>query len=107
MSDDDFEVVRGSGNIYRDFSHPDADTLQMKAHLAAEIIGILNRRKLSTRAAGKLVGEDYSDISKIRNANLGRFTLDRLIRIANKLGRHVELRVSKIKDMPVHMDAHA
>ncbi len=81
MADDDFEMVCGSGNIYRDFGHPDADTLQMKAHLADEIISILNSRKLSVRAAGKLVGEDYSDISKIRNANLGRFTLDRLIRI--------------------------
>ena len=98
MIEDDFEVVRGSGNIYRDFGDPDADTKQMKAHLAAEIIGVLNQRKLSVRAAGKLVGEDASDISRIRNANLSRFTIDRLVRIANRLGRHVELKVSKIEE---------
>ena len=105
MSGDDFEVVRGSGNLYRDFGHADPDTLQMKAHLAAEIIAILNRRELSTRAAGKLVGEHASDISKIRNANLSRFTLDRLVRIVNKLGLHVELKLTKIEDGPVALEA--
>ena len=30
--------VRGSGNIYRDLSIPDADVRQLKAILAAEII---------------------------------------------------------------------
>jgi predicted XRE-type DNA-binding protein len=105
---DDFELVRGSGNVFRDFGDVDADTKQMKAHLAAEIIGILDRRKLTVRAAGELIGEDYSDISKIRNAQLSKFTLDRLVRIANKLGRHVEMTVTRMKpDTSSHVGAHA
>ena len=32
MSDDDFEIVRGSGNIFADFGDPDAGTKLMKAN---------------------------------------------------------------------------
>ena len=49
MSDEDFDVVRGSGNIYADFGDPDADTKMMKAQLAAEIIAALYRRSLTVR----------------------------------------------------------
>ena len=36
MKKDKLEVVRGSGNIYRDFDKPDADIRQLKAILAAK-----------------------------------------------------------------------
>ncbi len=61
------------------------------------IIGVLDCRKLTVRAAGNLVGEDYSYISKIRNAQLSKFTLDRLVRISNKLGCHVKMTVTKME----------
>ena len=32
---DELEIVRGSGNVFRDFSDPDADIHQMKGILAA------------------------------------------------------------------------
>ncbi len=103
----DMGLIRGSGNIFRDFGDADADTKQMKAHLAAEIIGVLDRRKLTVRAAGDLVGEDYSDISKIRNAQLSKFTLDRLVRISNKLGRHVEMTVTKVETISSQHTMHS
>jgi hypothetical protein len=31
MSDDDFEIVEGSGNIFRDFNHPNADLEQLRS----------------------------------------------------------------------------
>ena len=39
----DLEVIRGSGNVYRDLDIPDADVRQLKAILAAEIIKTLDR----------------------------------------------------------------
>jgi hypothetical protein len=48
------EVVRGSGNVFRDFGDPDADAKQLKAILAAEIIKKLDREGLSTRKAQAL-----------------------------------------------------
>ena len=44
-------LVRGTGNVFRDFGRPNSDADQLKAILAAEIIKILNRQKLTVRAA--------------------------------------------------------
>lgn len=88
-----FELVRGSGNIYRDFGDPDADVKQAKAILAAQIIGILDDEGLSTRKAQARSGVNQAEFSRIRNAKLSRFTIDRLMRILGQLGRHVNVSV--------------
>ena len=62
MSDDDFELVHGSGNVFRDFGRPDADVQQMKAILAARIIGILDDEGLSTRKAQAKTGIGYAEL---------------------------------------------
>jgi predicted XRE-type DNA-binding protein len=87
------EVVRGSGNVFRDFGRAGADVDQMKAVLAAEIIKMLDREKLSVRAARARTGIAAADFSRIRNADLGRFTVDRLMSIINRLGSRVEVKV--------------
>ena len=93
-TDDDFELVHGSGNVFRDFGYPDADVQQTKALLAARIIGILDDEGLSTRKAEARTGVSHADFTRIRNAQLGRFTIDRLMTVLNKLGRQVEVRIS-------------
>ena len=85
MSKDDFELVRGSGNVFRDFAVPNADLEQARTILAARIIGVLDDRKLTVRAAEKLTGVAASEFSRIRRVKLGRFTLDRMITILGKL----------------------
>ncbi len=93
MSDDELEVIHGSGNVYRDVGYPDADIRQAKAVLGAKIIGILEDRKLSTRQAQRLTGVDQSDFVRIKNAQFSRFTIDRLMTIINKLDHAVDLQV--------------
>jgi predicted XRE-type DNA-binding protein len=93
VSDDDFDIVRGSGNVFRDLGHPDADREQLRALLAARIIGVLDERKLTVRAAHELTGIAAADFSRIRRANLGRFTIDRLMAILAGLGQEVEVTV--------------
>jgi predicted XRE-type DNA-binding protein len=88
------EVVRGSGNVFRDFGDPNADLEQARAILAAKIIGVLDGRKLSVRAAENLTGVAASEFSRIRNVKLERFTIDRMITILGKLDQDVELTVS-------------
>jgi len=98
MKDEPFELVRGSGNVFRDFGHPNADVEQMKAILAAEIIKMLNREKLTVIGAHARTGIAAADFSRIRNADLGRFTLDRLVTIINRLGSRVEVKI-KVRSM--------
>ncbi len=91
---DDFALVRGSGNVFRDFGRPDADVRQTKAILAAKIIGILDDEGLSTRKAQERTGINHADFTRIRNAQLSRFTIDRLMTVLNKLGQQVDVQVS-------------
>lgn len=95
MTEEKIEIVRGSGNVYADMGDPDADTKQMKAFLAAEIIAALDRRRLTVRAAAEVTGVTPSDVSNIRNAHLGKFTIDRLVRVLNRLDRKVTVTVEK------------
>lgn len=94
MNDELLEIVRGSGNVYRDFGQPDAGLEQARAIIAAKIIDILDERKLSTRDAEKQAGVSHSEFSHIRNAQLRRFTLDRIITILGKLDEDVEVNVT-------------
>src|ERR1700689_2582960 len=87
------EVVRGSGNVFRDLAHDNADAKQFKAILAAEIIKVLGREGLTVRAAHARTGTAAADFSRIRNADLGRFTVDRLMSIINRLGSRVKPKV--------------
>ena len=88
------ELVRGSGNVYRDFGRPNAGLEQARAVTAAKIIRIVDQRKLSARDAEKLTGVSYSEFSRIRNTQLGRFTLDRMIAILGKLDEDIEVSVT-------------
>ena len=93
MKSEAIEVVRGSGNVFRDFGHASPDVEQLKAILAAEIIKMLDRQELSVRGAHARTGIAAADFSRIRNAALDRFTLDRLMTIINRLGSRVDVRV--------------
>lgn len=93
FENDDFEIVRGGGNIFADFGDEDAEARRMKALIAAEIIAVLNERGLTVRAGAKIARIDAADVQRIRNADLSRFTIDRLVRIAWRLGRAVEMKV--------------
>lgn len=94
MSDDDFELVRGSGNVFADFGHPNAEAEHLKAVLAAQIIRVLDVRGLTVRAAQDLTGTAAADFSRIRRVKLDRFTIDRLMMILSRLDQKVEIEVS-------------
>jgi predicted XRE-type DNA-binding protein len=87
------QVLRGSGNVFRDLGRKNADAEQLKAVLAAQIIRALDREKLTVRAAQRRTGFAAADFSRIRNADLGRFTIDRLMSILNRLGARIEVKV--------------
>ena len=90
---EDIELVRGSGNVFRDLGHANADVEQAKALLAARIIGILDDGALSTRQAEAATGVNHSEFARIRRAKLDRFTIDRLMTIINRLGSRVDIEV--------------
>jgi predicted XRE-type DNA-binding protein len=107
MKDEKLGVVRGSGNVFRDLGHKNADVEQFKAILAAEIIKALDRECLSVRAAHRCTGIAAADFSRIRNADLGRFTVDRLMSIINRLGSRIEVKIRVRRAESVRHEATA
>ena len=103
MKKENLDVVKGSGNVFRDLGHKNADAEQFKAILAAEIVKVVDREELTVRAAHRRTGIAAADFSRIRNADLDRFTVDRLISILNRLGARVDV---KIRVRPVGRLAH-
>ena len=94
MKSEKIELVHGSGNVFRDLGHANPDVAQLKAILATEIVKMLDREELTVRAAHTRTGIAAADFSRIRNAALSRFTLDRLVSIINLLGARVEVSVN-------------
>lgn len=93
-TNEQLDIIEGSGNVFRDVGLRDPDTKLIKANLAAEIIRVLRERELSNVAAAERAGVAETDISRIRNADLNRFTIDRLVRILNRLDRRVDVVVT-------------
>jgi predicted XRE-type DNA-binding protein len=92
--DDDFELVRGSGNVFADFGAPDASLRQLRAILAAEIVKALDTERLTVREAEARTGIAAADFSRIRQVKLDRFTIDRLVRILDRLNHDVRVKIS-------------
>ena len=85
--------IKGSGNVFRDFGDPEADLKQAKAVLAARVIAVLDERGLSVRKAASVTGFAAADFSRVRNADLGRFTLDRLTKMIGALDDRIRVTV--------------
>ena len=98
MKDEPIELIHGSDNVFRDFGRPDADVMLAKALLASQIIKLMDRQKLTVRAAHARTRIAAADFSRIRRPDLKRFTVDRLMTILNRLGSRVEVKI-KVRRM--------
>lgn len=88
------KTVRGSGNVFRDLGRENAEAQQLKALLGSEIVRVLDDGDLTVRKAESLTRIAAADFSRIRNANLNRFTVDRLMVILARLGRDVDVAIT-------------
>ena len=93
MSHEKIELIRGSGNVFRDLDLPNPELEQFRAVLAARIIKVLDQTGMSVRKAQEMTGTAAADFSRIRQANLSRFTVDRLMGILHRLDQQVEISV--------------
>ena len=85
------EVIRGSGNAFKDLGIANADVEQSKAILAARIISLLDEKLLSTRKAATLTEFQQADFARIRKVQVSRFTIDKLVKMVNALDLEYEV----------------
>jgi predicted XRE-type DNA-binding protein len=84
-----------SGNVFADLGVEDADESLAKSELSARILRIIQSRRLTQAAAGRLLGISQPKVSALLNGRLDGFSTDRLFRFLNRLGCDVQIRVSK------------
>jgi Helix-turn-helix domain len=84
-------AFKTAAGVRRGFSHlaTAANRSESRPHCRAD-----DERALTVRAAQELTGIAAADFSRIHNAALARFTIDRLMSILAKLGQQVEVTVT-------------
>lgn len=85
----EYEV--GSGNVFADLGLPDAEELKAKALLVIEIVQIVEARGLKQAEAAEIMGIDQPKVSQLMRGKLDGFSMERLYRFLNALGRDVEI----------------
>jgi predicted XRE-type DNA-binding protein len=88
-------IRRSSGNVFADIKIPNADQYLAKAELAARILEIIRRRRLTQAEAGKILGISQPKVSALLRGRLDGFSSDRLFRFLNALGCDVQISISK------------
>lgn len=84
-------VEQGSGNVFADLALSDPEELLAKAELVQLICDIIVDRKLTQMKAAAVLGVDQPKISALMRGRLEGFSIDRLFRFLNTLGRDVEI----------------
>ena len=88
---EELAVTESSGNVFADLGLPDADERLAKADLAIEIGRVISERGLTQSDAAELMGVDQPKVSALVRGKLDGFSMERLYRYLNALGRDVEI----------------
>lgn len=88
-------VHDSGGNVFADLGVRNPDEYLAKSKLAAQILKIVQSRRLNQTNAGKLLGIPQPKVSALLNGRLDGFSTDRLLRFLNNLGCDVQITVSK------------
>jgi predicted XRE-type DNA-binding protein len=89
----DDKWMKGSGNVFTDLGFANADELAIETELLRRIISIIRRRKLSQRAAARVLGVDQPKVCALMNGKTRGYSIARLIRFLAALDQDVEIRI--------------
>jgi len=84
-------IEQSSGNVFADLALEHPEEMLAKAELVQRICDIIAERKLTQTKAASLLGIDQPKISALMRGKLDGFSIDRLFRFLNALGRDVEI----------------
>ena len=90
-------VHDSSSNVFADLGIEDSEEYMAKSELAAEILRIVQRRRLTQAEAARLLGIRQPKVSELLGGRLDGFSTDRLLRFITRLGYDVHIRVSKAR----------
>ena len=80
-------------SAFEELGFENFEELESKSGLMVLIVSELKRRKLTQAAAGKLLGLDQPNVSALVNEKISRFSVEKLMTFAGKLGFAVSIHV--------------
>jgi predicted XRE-type DNA-binding protein len=92
---DEITVQASSGNVFADLGVENPEEYLAKSELAAEILRIIQRRRLTQAKAGELLGIRQPKVSDLLRGRLDGFSTDRLLRFSTLLGYDVRITLSE------------
>ncbi len=89
-----FEV--SSGNVFADIGLRNPEELQAKADLVYEISRTIEEKGLTQAQAAEILGIDQPKISALVRGRFAGFSMERLYRYLNALGKDIEIVVRSV-----------
>jgi predicted XRE-type DNA-binding protein len=86
------KTTRSSGNVFADAGIPNAAEHELKARVVMIIANEIESQGLDQKEVAAMMGVTQPDVSKILRGNFSGFSLVRLLRMLQGLGRDVEIR---------------
>ena len=93
----DTKITESCGDVFKDigFSSGEAEILNIKSNLMSEIESYINDNSLTQEQAAGLMGVSRPRISDVVRGKIDKFTIDALINMLNRVGRHVVVTVDR------------
>ena len=91
MTTPDTTVERGSGNVFADLGHPDAEAHLVKAELVGRIDALVRERGITQTEAARLLGLTQPDVSRLLRGDFREYSLERLFRLLTALDRDIDI----------------
>jgi predicted XRE-type DNA-binding protein len=84
-------IHEGSSNVFADLGLPNSEEILVKAELVRQLGEAISQQNLTQMEAAQLLGIDQPKVSALMRGKLTGFSLERLLRFMNILGRDVEI----------------
>ena len=87
------QVIKGSGNVFADVGLPHPEEALAKAEIARQVNLVLAGRGLSQVKAAAILGIPQPRVSDLVRGRLQKFSLEKLLDFAKRVGIDVEIRM--------------
>ena len=94
---EDKKIEESSGNVFIDIGVKNPEEALAKAQIAARIYQLITERRLTQKAAAKLLAIDQPRVSDLLRGRLRRFSTEKLIQFLLALGQNVEILITPHK----------
>jgi len=96
------KITQSSGNVFDDVGIPNAAEHMLKAQVVVVIMNEIERQRLNQKEAAAMMEIKQPDVSRILRGDFAGFGLERLLKLVQRLGRDVEIKIPRASKSNEH-----